>query len=88
MEFRTNELIAGDAYSLWAFSGGSPLLVTGDVADDSGRAKFEGDVISPAPITHLVLRNHGPKLPGDAQFLDPNGGCPPNMCSSVQRADF
>ncbi len=89
VRFNTNGLTAGDAYSLWAFSGG-PLLVAGRVVGGSGQTTFAGRIgsVPIASVTHLILRNHGPKLPGNAQFLDASGGCPPNACSSVQRADF
>ena len=90
VRFNTNGLTAGDAYSLWAFSGGPPLLVTGQVVGGSGQTTFAGRIgsVPIASVTQLILRNHGPKLPGNAQFLDAFGGCPPNECSSVQRAGF
>ena len=89
VRFNTNGLTAGDAYSLWAFAPG-PLLVTGQVVGGSGQTTFAGRIgsVPIASVTQLILRNHGPKLPGNAQFLDAFGGCPPNECSSVQRAGF
>ena len=89
VRLNTNGLTAGDAYSLWAFSGG-PLLVTGHVVGGSGQTTFTGRIgsVPIASVTHLILRHNGPNLPGNAQFLGPNGGCPPNTCTSVQRADF
>ena len=35
---------------------------------------------------HLVVRNHGPAIPGliDEQISSFNGGCPPNSCANVQ----
>ena len=89
VRLNTNGLTAGNAYTLWAFSGGPPaLFVTGNVVGGSGRATFAGRVISSDPITRLFLRDHGPKLPGNVQFSGPSGGCPPNTCVTLQRADF
>lgn len=33
---------------------------------------------------HLVVRNHGPKFPGNEQLSGFNGGCPPETCVNVQ----
>ena len=35
---------------------------------------------------HVVVRNHGPAIPGliDEQISSFNGGCPPNSCANVQ----
>ena len=73
--------------------------VTGHVVGGSGRATFSGRIevgdigirgvgvlnTSEAEV-HLVLRSHGPKLPGNAQLTEFNGGCPPNACMNVQDA--
>jgi hypothetical protein len=33
---------------------------------------------------HLVVRDHGPKFPGNDQLSGFNGGCPPETCVNVQ----
>jgi hypothetical protein len=36
----------------------------------------------------LIVRSHGPKLPGNAQFLTTGGGCDVNDCANQQQAVF
>lgn len=73
----------------------------GQVVGQDGRATFAGRArvgepgrrgiglldASEAQI-HLVVRSHGPKLPGSAQLQEFNGGCEPgpNECGNVQDA--
>ena len=84
VNLNTNGLTAGNAYTLWAFPGG--VLVTGHVVGGSGLATFAGRINFPGVITKLIVRSHGPKLPGNAQFLTPGGGC--NPCENQQEANF
>ncbi|MFW6084083.1 MAG: hypothetical protein ACODAA_02615 [Gemmatimonadota bacterium] len=73
----------------------------GQVIGGDGRATFAGRVKvgelgergiglldAFEPEIHLVVRNHGPKLPGAAQLEEFNGGCEPgpNTCENVQDA--
>lgn len=71
----------------------------GHVLGQSGTATFAGRVntgdtgdigtglldVFGAQI-HLAVRHHGPKLAGNAQLSEFNGGCPPNTCETVQAA--
>lgn len=71
----------------------------GQVVGGSGTATFSGRVntgdtgdsgvgllnVFGAQID-LAVRHHGPKLPGNAQLSEFNGGCPPNACATVQFA--
>jgi hypothetical protein len=73
----------------------------GQVVGGSGTATFSGRVntgdtgdigtglldVFGAQIV-LAVRHHGPKLPGNAQLSEFNGGCPPNSCATVQAAEF
>lgn len=69
------------------------------VAGGSGKATFSGRVkageigdrgvglLNPTGAEiHLVIRDHGPKLPGNAQLSEFGGGCDVNACGNVQVA--
>lgn len=75
------------------------LIGSGLVAGASGRATFTGRVnVGDAgmrgvglldafePEIHLIVRTHGPKLPGAAQLREFGGGCDVNACANVQDA--
>ena len=67
------------------------VVIGAGVVGASGEATFAGRVTPLGAITHLIVRDHGPKLPGNAQFLGPSGGCDgpgPNTCISIQLAQF
>ena len=61
-------------------------LKLGEVLDGGGVPSFNtfDDVLGSE--MHLVVRNHGPAIPGrvNEQFSEFNGGCPPNTCANFQ----
>ena len=61
-------------------------LKLGEVLDGGGVPSFNTFDDLLGSEFHLVVRNHGPALPGqlDEQFSEFNGGCPPNSCANVQ----
>ena len=77
------------------FNGAGQVVGVSGTATFSGRVNTgdTGDIgtglldVFGAQI-HLAVRNHGPKLPGNAQLSTFNGGCPPNACATVQVAQF
>jgi len=71
----------------------------GLVVGNSGQATFSGRInvgdlgirgvglLDPyAPEIHLAVRDHGPKLPGNAQLSEFGGGCGEYACANVQAA--
>ena len=60
-----------------------------DVEPDGTVAGLDGGNGLAAEV-HLVIRGHGPVIPGmaHAQFSFFNGGCPPNTCANQQAAVF
>lgn len=75
------------------------LNAVGHVVGGSGEATFAGRVAvgqvgirgvglldAFEPEIHLVVRDHGPKLPGAAQLGEFGGGCETNGCANVQDA--
>lgn len=71
----------------------------GHAVGGSGKATFAGrvglgdlglrgygllDILEPE--IHLVVRDHGPKLPGNAQLSEFGGGCDVYACANVQAA--
>ena len=91
VNFKTNGLIPGNAYTLWwvifGDAPGPPILVThaaGHVVGASGKGNFSshlsvGDIFN-TPLTsevHLALRTHGPVQPDmmPEQILTIDGGC-------------
>ena len=91
VNFKTKELIPGNAYTMWFVvfgdAPGPPILVTyaaGHIASGNGNGNFSGHLstgdIFNAPMTaevHLALRSHGPAQPGiiPEQIQTLNGGC-------------
>lgn len=58
-------------------------LNLGDVLTGGGMPSFNTfDDVFGSEI-HLVVRSHGPKVPGNDQLLGFNGGCPPATCVNV-----
>lgn len=59
-------------------------LNQGDVLTGGGAPTFNtfDDVLGSE--IHLVVRSHGPKVPGSEQLFGFNGGCPPSTCVNVQ----
>ena len=59
------------------------------VGDTDGAIAGPGLLNSRGAEIHLIIRNHGPAMPGliDEQIHSFNGGCPPNSCANVQAAE-
>ncbi len=88
-----NPLVNGGAKGVAAHMVGSSgrasfgaRLNLGDVLDGGGAPTFNTFDDLLGSEMHLVVRNHGPALPGQLaeQFSEFNGGCPPNSCANVQ----
>ena len=90
VNFKTKNLIPGNAYTLWYVIFGevpgrpSSTYVGGLVAGQNGKANFSAHKsigkMFDNPLTaeiHLALRTHGPAIPGmiDAQTGTMDGGC-------------
>ena len=91
VNFKTNELIPGNAYTLWFVvfgdAPGPPLFSThaaGHIVGGSGNGNFSGHIsvgdIIYNPLTaevHMALRTHGPAQPGmmPDQIQTIDGGC-------------
>lgn len=91
---QTNDLTAGNAYTVWAVLFNEPgppnvVYLAGHVVGDDGQATFSGHLSSPDltnPLgaeIHLVVRDHGEAIPGQIPSLihTGGGGCP---CTDVQ----
>ena len=90
VDFKTKNLIPGNAYTLWYVIFGevpgrpSSTYAGGLVVGKNGKAKFSahksvGDMFD-NPLTaeiHLALRTHGPAIPGmiELQITTMDGGC-------------
>ncbi len=95
VNFKTKNLIPGNAYTMWFVvfgdMGGPPMLVTyaaGHIAGGNGKGNFSGHLsvgeIFNNPQTaevHMALRSHGPAQPGmiPAQIQTLDGGCTPGI---------
>jgi hypothetical protein len=67
-------------------STGGPPCAAGPALGNCGPGLLD----SRTAIVHLVLRTHGPAIPGliDDQISSFNGGCPPNACANIQFAAY
>ena len=90
VDFKTKNLIPGNAYTLWYVIFGevpgppSSTFAGGLVVGKNGKAKFSAqkavcDIFN-NPLTaeiHLALRTHGPAIPGmtELQITTMDGGC-------------
>ena len=98
VNFKTNGLIPGNAYTMWwvifGDAPGPPVLVTyatGHIASGSGKGNFSshinvGDIFD-NPLTaetHIVLRSHGQAQQGviPSQIHTIDGGCAPDAYPS------
>lgn len=93
-ECRLADAIADDpAVGVDLINGGAHVVGGSGEATFAGRVKV-GDagirgvgLLDPfEPEIHLVVRDHGPKLPGSAQLKEFGGGCDVYACANVQDA--
>jgi len=90
VNFKTNGLIPGNAYTLWWIVFGevpgppASLYATGHVVGASGTGNFSAHLSASSEFNnpqtaevHMVLRTHGPAVPGvvNEQIGEYNGGC-------------
>lgn len=97
MTMKTTGVPAGHAVTVWfVVPGAGSALAAGHVIGGSGRARFgghmsAGDVLAD-PLNdevHLVVRSHGPRIPGqvDEQILTAGGGCTSELPVGTMPAD-
>lgn len=87
---QTSELTPGNVYTAWIKLTGmnpGPFLLDSKVAGGSGKATFAGSFKTPDAQTlgaQIIIRSHGPKVPGTDQTSSVGAGC--NPCASEQDA--
>ena len=77
--FGTGHVVGGEGNNFAGWRG---------VGDTDGVIAGPGLLDPRGAEIHLVIRDHGPAIPGliDEQIHSFNGGCPPNSCGNVQAA--
>lgn len=87
---QTSGLTPGNVYTAWIKpTGMGPLFLDSKVAGGQGNATFAGSFKTPDARTlgaDIIIRSHGPNLPGTDQASGPSAGCPPNSCVTEQKA--
>jgi len=85
---QTSGLTPGNVYTAWIKPAGmGPFFLDSNVAGGSGKATFAGSFKTLDARTvdvEIIIRSHGPNLPGTDQTSSPGAGC--NPCATEQKA--